>query len=277
MNNSVLKFIYILFISLWFVSCENNEEPEINPFEGLTKLKEGYASGAAAKVEIWGKKNFFAGYNNLVVALYDSVKPTEKITDAHIHFMPVMTMGMGGMTMQHACPYENPDETAIDDVFPGAVVFVMPTSMDGSWKLDLSVHNHKNDKEGKITFDISVDNPTPSVINVFTALAPDNNKLVLSMLEPSKPKVGINDIEFTLHKKATMMDWPADDSYTIEITPEMPSMGHGSPNNVNPVSTGNGHYKGKVNFTMTGEWKINVVVKKNGTAVSNNLYFTITL
>jgi hypothetical protein len=73
-----------------------------------------------------------------------------------------------------------------------------------------------------------------------------------------------------------MMNFPADNTYTIEITPEMPSMGHGSPNNVNPVNTGNGHYKGKVNFTMTGEWKVNVLVKKDGNAVSKNAYFNIT-
>ncbi len=274
----VFKFIFILSISVLIISCENNnEENLVDPLNGLTKLKEGYASGASAKVEIWGKKNFFAGYNNLVVVLYDSLNLKEKITDAHIHFMPLMTMGTGAMAMQHACPVENPDETAINDVFPGAVAFVMPTTADGTWKLGVAVHNHKYDKEGEANFDISVDNPATSVLSVFTALAPDNNKLVLSILEPSKPKVGINDIEFTLHRKASMMDWPADDSYTIEITPEMPSMGHGSPNNVNPVSSGNGHYKGKVNFTMTGEWKINVLVKKGGNTISKDLYFNITL
>ncbi|MBK8881190.1 MAG: FixH family protein [Bacteroidales bacterium] len=96
------------------------------------------------------------------------------------------------------------------------------------------------------------------------------------MLQPVDPKVGMNDIELTLHRKATMMDWPSDDTYTIEITPEMPSMGHGSPNNVNPSSIGNGHYKGKVNFTMTGEWRVNVLVKKDGADVSQNLFFTVT-
>jgi hypothetical protein len=55
----------------------------------------------------------------------------------------------------------------------------------------------------------------------------------------------------------------------------MPSMGHGSPNNVNPTSTGKGHYKGKVNFTMTGEWKINVAIKKGGSTVSNGLYYML--
>ncbi len=277
MNFKFLKIVPVLFVSILLFSCSKDEDVVTNPLDGLTKLKEGYALGAAAKVELWGKKNFFVGYNNIVVVLYDSLHPTVKITDAHIHFEPLMTMGMGGMTMQHASPIENPDEAAVNEVFPGAVVFTMPTTMDGSWKLGVAVHNHLYDKEGDASFDITVDNPTPSVCTVFTSQSADSSKLILSLLEPAAPKVGMNDIEFTIHRKASMMDFPADDSYTIEITPEMPSMGHGSPNNENPVNTGNGHYKGKVNFTMTGEWKVNALVKKAGTTISKNLYFTITL
>ena len=47
-----------------------------------------------------------------------------------------------------------------------------------------------------------------------------------------------------------MMSWPADSSLSVTITPEMPSMGHGSPNNINPVHVGKGHYKGKVNLIL---------------------------
>ncbi|NJO91521.1 MAG: hypothetical protein HC831_23080 [Chloroflexia bacterium] len=253
MGQSILKFIYVLAFSALIISCtKENEDNNPDPLEGLTKLKEGYAIGASAKVEIWGKKNFFVGYNNVVVVLYDSLNLKEKITDAHIHFIPVMTMKMGMMTKQHACPVENPDETAVNDVFPGAVAFIMATETDGNWKLGVTVHNHKNDKEGEADFDITVDNPATSVLSVFTSQSSDSSKLVLSLLQPTAPKVGMNDIEFTIHKKESMMSFPADDSYAIEITPEMPSMGHGSPNNVNPVNSGNGHYKGKVNFTMTG-------------------------
>jgi hypothetical protein len=278
MKRILLNLTYIFAVSLLLFSCKkDNEETVIDPLAGLTKLKDGYAIGASAKVEIWGKKNFFVGYNNLVVVLYDSLNPKEKITDAHIHFMPVMTMKMGMMTKQHACPVENPDETAINNVFPAAIVFIMATETDGSWKLRVKVHNHKYDKEGLADFDITVDNPTTSVLRVFTSQSVDSSKLVLSLVEPQNPQVGMNDIEFTIHKIVDMMNFPADDSYFIEINPEMPSMGHGSPNNVNPTNIGNGHYKGKVNFTMTGEWKVNVIVKKDGNIVSNNVYFNITL
>lgn len=274
-----IKFIYTAAIlSLLVTGCEkDNADDNASPLDGLVKLNEGYASGAAAKIEIWGTRNYFAGYNKLVVVVTDSLNPSQKITDAHIHFEPEMTMVMGMMTKVHAAPVENPDEEAIDGVFPGAVAFIMPTVMDGSWKLKVGLHNHLADKEGEAEFDISVDSPDPSLIKSFVSNSMDSTKLFVSLLEPEKPKVGINDIEFTVHSMETMMSFPAEDGYSLEITPEMPSMGHGSPNNVNPVSTGNGHYKGKVNFTMTGEWRINVNVLKDGSAVSNGLYFEINL
>ncbi|MFZ4583241.1 MAG: FixH family protein [Paludibacter sp.] len=271
--SNILSLIIIISI---FSSCDEEVVTPVNPLEGLTKLTEGYALGASANVEVWGAKAFFMGYNKLTVVVLDSINPADTIKDAHIQFMPVMTMPQTtGMPMIHACPVENPDETAVNGVFPGVVAFVMP-SMGGTWKLSTKIHNHKNDKEGTASFDIVVASPTTAVMSVFTATTADASKLVLSLVEPASPKVGMNDIEFTLHRKASMMSWPADSTYTIEITPEMPSMGHGSPNNVNPTHVGNGHYKGKVNFTMTGEWKVNVVVKKEGTPVSTNAAFTIT-
>lgn len=274
---NILSIATIVVAALSFNSCQKEETPTAeNPLQGLVKLKEGYAPGAKAKVEIWGVKNFYAGYNRLTVVLYDSLDLTKKIEDAHIHFSPIMTMPMNGMTMQHSTPVENPSETAVSGTFPGAIAFVM-ASMGGSWQLNVAVHNHKYDAEGTASFDIMVDNPTVSTLTVFSSTETPSNKLVLSMIEPQSPKVGVNDIEFTLHKKVSNFEWPADDTYTIEITPSMPSMGHGSPNNVDPVSSGNGHYKGKVNFTMSGEWQIDVVVKKNGVAVSQNLNFKITI
>ena len=73
-----------------------------------------------------------------------------------------------------------------------------------------------------------------------------------------------------------MINFPADDDVAITIYPEMPSMGHSSPNNVDPVSTGNGHYKGTVNFTMTGWWRINLTLSKNDELMSDELYFDVT-
>ena len=46
-----------------------------------------------------------------------------------------------------------------------------------------------------------------------------------------------------------------DNDCAITVTPDMPSMGHGSTHNVDPVHVANGRYEGRVNFTMPGLWR----------------------
>ena len=89
--------------------------------------------------------------------------------------------------------------------------------------------------------------------------------------------VGINNFEIVLHYKNSAMEYLSAEEYTVAIEPTMPSMGHGSPNNVNPVHVGKGHYKGEVNFTMTGLWRIKLRIYKNGTLVSDDQFFEVTL
>ena len=70
-----------------------------------------------------------------------------------------------------------------------------------------------------------------------------------------------------LSNQNQMMTFPAINDFKIAFSPEMPSMGHGSPNNVNPVNIGNGHYKGKVNYTMTGDWRLHFKISKNDVVI----------
>jgi hypothetical protein len=45
----------------------------------------------------------------------------------------------------------------------------------------------------------------------------------------------------------------------------------------NPIHSINGHYKGKVNFTMSGLWQIQLKLAKNGVLLSDQIYFETTL
>ena len=100
-------------------------------------------------------------------------------------------------------------------------------------------------------------------------------KYPISLVLPKVWKVGQNSFEITAHQMESKMSFPAATDLTFEIIPEMPSMGHGSPNNLNPVHTSNGHYVGSVNFTMTGAWRINMIVKKGDKTVTNKAWFDI--
>lgn len=258
-------FAFVVFI---FSSC--SKEKITNPVIKLVKQAEGYAAGAATRVEIYTKESAItSGYMKFYIALYDSVSG-KHIEDAHISLTPMMDMG----TMMHSAPYENPvSSKAVNQLFPCSVTFIM-SSMGGTWTLKIRVHNHVSDKEGILTIPVTVAEPAQSRMKSFTALH-DGAKYFVSLIEPRAPKTGMNDLEIVIYKRASMMSFPADSSLSVTLTPEMPTMGHGSPNNVNPVHIGNGHFKGKVNFTMTGLWRLHLNFLHNGTVAYDDLYFDI--
>ncbi len=254
--------VYAIFL---LSSCSKSDLPEQSPTANLFKITEGYAVGASAKIEVYANSAIInTGYTKFYLAVYDSATGV-RLQQAAINLMPMMDMGM----MQHTSPFENPaSNQAVNQLFPCSVVFIMP-STGGSWTVKIMVT--VNGKTGSLTIPVSVIEPVKSRMKSFTSLH-NNAKYFIALIEPTKPKIGINDFEIAIYKKESMMSFPADNSFGITLTPEMPTMGHGSPNNVNPVSVGNGHYKGKVNFTMTGYWKVNLDFKV-GTEVADSTQF----
>jgi hypothetical protein len=253
--NIVLPF-FVAFFSLFIFSC-SDDDLRVEPTAGLVKITEGHAIGAAAKVEVWASDDLFAGYNSIFFALYDSVSG-ERITDSHIHVNPVMNM----QTMSHSCPVEEPESEAVNELFPGAIMFTMPSGDMGTWKLDVGVHNHVNGLFGQVHFDINVKSTDPSRVTSF--LAPSGQRYYLSYRFPEKMKVGVNTFEVIAYTFSENDFVPAED-LVINFTPDMPSMDHGSPNNESPVHLSGGHYRGKANFTMTGEWRLNLELVSGST------------
>ena len=277
-----MKFNTILAITFATIllatnACKKEETTTVTPTPVIVDqipstyklMGETYILGAAAKAKVYAEKDFFVGYNKIFVAMFDSVSNT-RLTDGHFDVIPMMDMGM----MKHSAPVEITEESIPSDKFwKAAIVFIMPSSA-GKWTLNMAFHNHKTDKEGEGELEVNVINPTTSVMKSF--IASDSTKLFVTLIQPTTPKIGLNNFEISIHKK-DMMDFPAVNDYTVEIEPTMPSMGHGSPNNVNPVNTTLGHYVGKVNFTMTGLWNVKLTLKKNGVTIDNKQSFDITL
>ncbi len=271
MKHTFQYCLLLIITSVIIFSCsKDTDQPEQDPTAGLTKISEGYAVGASAKVVLYTKSSVITtGYTKFYVALYDSVSG-KRIEDAHIQLTPMMDMG----AMMHSAPYENPEsEEAVNKLFPCSVTFIM-SSMGGTWTVKINVHNHSNNKEGELTIPLTVNEPVKSKQKSFTAQH-NGAKYFISLIEPSSPKVGINDMEIAIYKKVSMMNWPADSSLSVLLTPEMPTMGHGSPNNVDPVHIGKGHYKGKVNFTMTGFWRLNLDFMSGAAVADTTQYFDV--
>lgn len=274
MKNLSLSLSF-LFISLFLLQgCSKDSNPVNgggnNPPSQMIKLDSGYAAGANAKIVLWTTHSLKAGYNKIYAAIYDSTTGAS-LTEGHFRISATMDMG-GGMT--HGCPSENQgtENPEHDGMYESAIIFIMPSIAGGTWTITAGYHNHSAPGEpyGQFTKTVTVGDNSDKLKNITTA---DGSRLFLSYIQPDTPKVGSNNFEFTVHKMNSMTSFPADSSYTIEVKPWMESMGHGSPNNVNPVHSGKGHYKGSVNFTMTGDWRLHLYLNKDG--VRDSTYFDL--
>jgi len=264
-----IPVLLVVSLGTLFMSCDNNDDQTTDDTKPRTTITTNNSEDGHFQVKLMADGPLYVGYNKL----YLDVKETtsgDPVPTAAITLHPLMNM----TDMSHAAPVEDPDEyPGNDGYFEGAVVFTMPDNTDEKWTLAVAVE--ADGVKDTVNFDLSVTSPEEArLVSVVSPL--DGTSYFISLLEPSDPIVGINDIEITVHDKESMMSFPPAGDLVLSIEPEMPSMGHGSPNNVDPVDQGNGHYTGKVNFTMTGWWRINLVVTKGGETISDELYFDVT-
>src|SRR5690606_20838826 len=94
---------------------------------------------------------------------------------------------------------------------------------------------------------------------------------------PEKPLVGENELVAGIYKfnaptSSPFRDFPDPsqfsytevNGYTLQLDPRMPepSMGnHSSPNNEDLTQQSDGLYHGVVNYTMTGNWTLNFIMR----------------
>lgn len=246
-----------------YTSCKSKNDDPKPGTETPAKSQLGTASTSDHTITLYADTPLlFAGYNKLYVKVQDATGAVTGNASVSIH--PLMEMS----TMSHSAPYEQVSYDAAAGLYSGAAVFIMPTTDDDAWKMEVTVNGQK------VSIPITVGTFPTKVISI--SPGSDNTTYIISLVRPAVWKVGMNDVAFTIHKIADMMNFPAANNLNVEMTPEMPSMGHGSPNNISPVSIGNGHYKGKVNYTMTGDWRLHLkLTDANGAVLVADAYVDI--
>lgn len=266
MKNILSAILLPAVVFFTFSACKKDKnEPTPTPLPAHHFLGEGYNNGM--RLQLFSDGELQTGYEKLYAALFDSASG-DRITEAVVTLKPMMNMG----AMMHSAPAEDPTLfTAVDQYFPGAVVFTMPGTAD-EWSVKVTAAILGN--VSTVSIPVVVTAADPARTKSFTS-AINGATYFVALIQPRSPIVGINDLELAVYKKAGMMDFPADSSMSITMAPEMPSMGHGSPNNVHPTHTANGHYKGKVNFTMTGLWRLNLGFHTPEGPADTTTYFEI--
>lgn len=214
-------------------------------------------------VHLIGQEALHAGYN--VVRLHLTRPDGQPVNDAQVTMTPRMNMLDG----QHHGSGATELVSIAPGMVEGALIFSMPGGPDlGSWDVAVAFTDTVAGASASVLLPVDV---APSKLHG-SFMGPDESKIFVSVVEPVTPLVGRQPFEVYVMEKRGMFDWPALDDLTLEIRPEMPTMGHGSPGNVDPVSQGDGRYLGQVNFTMAGPWTVTVVAKRGEDALGEVVF-----
>lgn len=267
----IIKYALVAFIAIIWSACNDDStpSPSNDVKDEWSVIGEGQTDNGEMTVQLYASDILETGYQNIQVSVSD--KNGSQLSDVEVMFMPIMDMG----DMKHSAPVEQPAaQVNAQGRYEGAVVFQMPGK--DAWTVRVTVKNPSDGVTGSITFPVEVVQPEWNACKVFQP-KDSGAPLIVTWINPSEPQVGVNDLEWTVHRRESMMSFPPVENFEISIEPTMPSMGHGSPNNVDPVHMRSGHYMGKVNFTMTGVWRIDFDLSDETHVVDDSQYFEITI
>lgn len=245
-----------------FTSCsDSNDDPIViddNPLAEYTLLAQMTSNNHT--IEVYSEDDQFTiGYNELFLRIKDEASESY-FSNAEVSWKPMMHM----TEMMHSCPYSNIEKTDNASVYKGFTVFQMPGNADEYWELEMEYT--VDGQTYNATQRIEVKAPADDKKRVSVFMGTDDMRYVLTMM-PLEPEVAVNDFSAMLFKMENMMSFPIVEDYKVKIDPRMPGMGnHSSPNNEDlAYNPDNKSYDGKLSLTMTGYWKINLMLEnENG-------------
>lgn len=274
-----MKKIYCVCLSAMVLlgACKkNNNDPQPSGTTTPTnkvKVGDSYAAGAGIKVTLWQDSAFAVGYNHFYITLADSATGNA-ITDAGVDVDNVYN----ATSINTHTPIEQPAYNSTTALYTGATVFTWPSNVtNGAWNIQVTVQRANSTTIGSTNFQPQVKDHRGALT---TQVGTDSQTYIITTVQPTKPQIGINNLEVLIAKRTMLGNdytYVPVNNLTIQFSPQMPSMqGMTTSNNQNPASIGNGHYTGKVNFTMTGDWELDFMLLQSSTTIVSNAALTIT-
>lgn len=252
----------MLIIATFFISCsddDNSNQPQSQD-ETIDLILTEVISTQTHQLAVYTKNGkLYDGYNKLYFQLKN--QNGDFIKNATFNWDPYMQM----TGMQHGAPHSEITKTAgKETLYEGWIIFQMPGNDNDSWFLSMDINIGGQDYPLNGMIDV-VSSPK-RIVNVF--VGSDGEKYILSMIEPTEPKVAINDMSAAIFKTDGMHNFEIVNNYKLKIDPRMPGMGnHGSPNNQDLTQGSDGFYHGKLSLTMTGLWKINLILQNENNEI----------
>ncbi len=237
----------------------------VSPF-GDAPLARAQSGGFA--LELFTRGPLEVGRNEVAYRLVDASND-QVLTRATLTQKPMMTMAMHS----HGCPLSQPKSEADGEGrFLGTIIPTMPNGAMGTWSLQ--VEAVPEGAAGALTFDFGDLQVTERALPARKDLVVGEDAYVVTVNFPAgAPKVGSQDVIVTVHQSSQMgLSWPAQTDLTLVMTPEMPTMGHGSSGNVSPSHSGEGEYQGVLNLNMAGAWRVTLDLMRGETSLGKVVY-----
>ncbi|MFH7010530.1 hypothetical protein ACHRV5_01590 [Flavobacterium sp. FlaQc-52] len=225
---------------------------------------------------------FYKGYNELHLKITNT-QTNQSVSSSEVTFLPILSAADGSKT---SCPHDfTLQYDAANKYFAGYAVFTSESAAANSWKLyvGFTADNQKYD----ISKDISVEKQSNKNLNMTAFTGKDDQQYIIALLSPQKPTVSENKLVAGIYKYNTptapagvfpdpsQYSYSQVSGYTLKLDPRMPepSMGnHSSPNNQDLTQQNDGLYHGVVNYTMTGNWTLNLIMmNQNGLIIKGTV------
>ncbi len=254
---TIKYLIPIFLLAFTFFSCSTEDDDEIfeaNPVADLMLVKSVISNEHT--IEVYSTDTQFTiGYNELSVRIKNNTTNTY-FENPTINWMPMMHM----TAMSHSCPKSALSSTEYPTVRKGFIIFQMPGNDTEYW--DLKFTYEVDGGSFETTERINVLAPADGMKRINVFMGSDETRYVLAMVGPKNPEVMVNDFTSALYKMENMMTFTPVENYLITVDPRMPGMGnHSSPNNEDfTYDSSTQMYDGKLSLTMTGYWKVNLML-----------------
>ena len=244
--------VFGILSSVLFNACSHTTEPSMQ----IAKVKVAERVDGDTRIEVYADAPLSAGYNKIYVRAF-CLCDGSILRDAHVEIMAEMNMSGG----THNAPSEDPLSTTpnAEGLFEGAVVCTMAEIEHQDWTLHIGLHNHKTDTEHEFMIPVSVQSST----NLCSFRGTDGNEYYCVLYVPNGCHSGMNDCRVYVYRRSSETEVLATDELSLQMSPTMLSMGHGSGGNVQPSASGNGRYDCRANLSMSGTWKLHFTLSSH--------------
>lgn len=241
--------------------------PEYIEFKEATSIESG---AYRISIEALNGK-FYKGYNELRIKVSDKQSKQEVKVSA-VTFLPIITKADG--TKASGPHRYQPNYLASEHYFSGYAVFTDESGANGEWDLYLSFDVASTSY--RVQKRVQVEKQANKNLNMVSFKAKDGADYIIALVSPQKPKVAENALVAGIYRYNPPLGAPSGEfpdpgqfsyaevgGYTLQLDPRMPepSMGnHSSLNNKDLVQKDDGFYHGVVNYTMTGNWTLNLIM-----------------